>query len=320
MTTSETRTLIIPPVLQGERLDKALAALLPEFSRARLQSLIALSQVTLDTPRGAKPVRDAAAKVKPGEIYTLVIPPAAPSRVEAQSITLDVVFEDAHLLVINKPAGMTVHPAPGSPDKTLVNALLAHCGDTLSGIGGVARPGIVHRIDKDTSGLLAVAKHDAAHAGLSAQLASRTLKRNYLALVWGTPKASEGAITGNIGRHPKHRQKMTVLQSGGRHAVTHYKVLRRFAEGVSLVECRLETGRTHQIRVHMQHLGHPLVGDPVYGKKSLAGLHPVVTGFPRQALHAWKLSFIHPVTQAPMAFEAPLPPDMQRLLAQLGAA
>ncbi len=273
--------------------------------------------MTLLAPTGVKSVTDPAVKVKPGQIFCVSVPEAAPSHIEAQDITLDVVYEDAHLLVINKQAGMTVHPAPGSPDSTLVNALLAHCGDTLSGIGGVARPGIVHRLDKETSGLMVVAKHDNAHHALSDQLQDRTLSRIYRAVVWGAPVQAKGTVVGNIGRHPKHRQRMAVLTKGGREATTHYTVLERFGPDAakplaSLIECKLETGRTHQIRVHMKHINLPLVGDPVYGKKGAPDM-----GLPRQALHAFRLAFIHPANNALMQFEAPLPEDMKALLEKL---
>jgi 23S rRNA pseudouridine1911/1915/1917 synthase len=298
--------------MAGERLDKALTALLPDLTRSRVQALLEQGHVTRETPKGSAPATDGAARVRAGELYTLVIPVAEPSSIRAQAIPLSIVFEDAHLLVIDKPAGMTVHPAPGSPDSTLVNALLAHCGASLSGIGGVARPGIVHRIDKDTSGLLVVAKHDAAHQHLSAQLLERTLKRTYQAVVWGTPAKPAGTLTGNIGRHPVHRQKMAVVKTGGKAAATHYTVMERFAKA-TLVECRLETGRTHQIRVHFAQAGHSLVGDPVYGRARAA----LPVAFARQALHAWRLALVHPASGEAMQFEAPLPEDFRELIEAL---
>jgi len=242
-----------------------------------------------------------------GDQIEIILPPPVPAEPRAQAIALKIVFEDEHMLVIDKPAGLVVHPAPGSPDGTLVNALLAHCSETLSGIGGVARPGIVHRLDKDTSGLMVVAKHDRAHQGLSAQLLDRSLGRTYLAFVWGTPTPRAGKIDAPIGRHPVDRKKMAVVKSG-RSAVTHYEVL-EILDGASLVKCKLETGRTHQIRVHLSHIGHPLVGDPVYGK----GRRPPPIPLARQALHATEIRFIHPVTGKPMTFHSDLPPDLSAL-------
>lgn len=330
-----TETVTVSDNDAGARLDKFLAAKLPEFSRSRLQALIAEGCVVC----GNKAVTDASSKVKTGQEYSITIPEAVPSHILPQAIALDVVYEDEHFLIINKPPGLTVHPGAGNPDKTLVNALLAHCGDSLSGIGGVARPGIVHRIDKDTSGLLVVAKNDAAHIALSKQLSERSLKRTYLALVWGVPKNLHGTVTGNIGRSPKNRQKMAVVSSGGKAATTHYKVLsaksevqsknRNFApctSHFSLLECQLETGRTHQIRVHLSHIGHPLVGDPVYGQTTKqrlnAGIYKslpektrdALQAFNRQALHAKALELIHPASGKPMKFSSELPPDMRELL------
>jgi len=313
------------------RLDRFLAGKLPDMSRSRLQALIEQGCVTL----ADKPVTDAAAKVKFGQEFLLVIPEIIESHMEPQAIDLDIIYEDKHLLVINKPAGLTVHPGAGNPDHTLVNALLAHCGKTLSGIGGVARPGIVHRIDKDTSGLLVVAKHDVAHLALSAQLADRTLKRVYNAIIWGQPKISKGTITGNIGRSMSNRQKMAVVPKGGKSAVTHYETLKNFSPGelksplATLVECNLETGRTHQIRVHFAFISHPLVGDPVYGQTTASRLNaniykslPAKTreallAFNRQALHAKELELIHPATGKKMHFECPLPEDMKGLIKAL---
>lgn len=310
------------------RLDRFLAASLPELSRSRVQALIAQGCVT----SGGAIIEDASGKVKPGQVFTVKIPEIVPSHILPQEIALDIVYEDEHLLVINKQAGLTVHPAPGNYDNTLVNALLSHCGASLSGIGGVARPGIVHRIDKDTTGLLVVAKHDAAHIALSAQLAERTLKRIYAAITWGAPSPVQGTITGNIGRSMSNRQKMAVLRSGGKEAVTHYTTRESFAPGgmknplASLVECRLETGRTHQIRVHLTHIGHPLVGDQTYGQSTQNRLNnnnykalpnnarEALLSFRRQALHARALTLLHPVSGKSMSFECPLPEDMQALL------
>lgn len=278
---------------------------MPGFSRNRLQQLILQGQVTAE---GAT-ITDASAKVKPGETYIITIPPLISLDLLPSAIELSVVFEDADLLVIDKPAGMTVHPGPGHTDDTLVNALLAHCGASLSGIGGVMRPGIVHRIDKDTSGLLVVAKHDGAHKHLSAQLAARTLKRQYLAVVKGIPRPGSGRIDAPIARAPTNRKKMAVVGSG-KAAVTHYKIEEAFKDA-ALVHCILETGRTHQIRVHLSHIGHPLVGDQAYGRKGK------IFDFPRQALHATQLNLLHPITEKEMEFLSPLPQDMQQLLAEL---
>ncbi len=308
----------------GQRLDKFLAARLPELSRSRLQALVTQGCVSCD----GKPLDDVSGKVKPGMAYHVVIPEIAPSHILPQAMALDIVYEDEHMLILNKPAGLTVHPAPGHPDHTLVNALLAHCGDSLSGIGGVARPGIVHRIDKETSGLLAVAKHDAAHAALSKQLSSHTMGRSYIALVWGAPKPAAGSITGNIGRSAHNRQKMAVVEKGGKPATTHYKTLQHLGSA-SLLECNLETGRTHQIRVHLTHIGHPLVGDPVYGATTQSRLNTnalkplpdkakeALRAFTRQALHARELRLNHPASGEPMRFSCDLPADMQALIAAL---
>jgi len=315
----------------GVRLDRFLTTHLQDLSRNRLQDLIAKGHVTCN---GAI-TEDNSVKIKAGQAFIVTIPEIVASHIVAQDIALDVVYEDDDLLVINKPAGLTVHPAPGHPDMTLVNALLAHCGDSLSGIGGVARPGIVHRIDKETSGLLVVAKHDAAHIALSAQLSDRTLKRTYAAVVWGQPIPANGTITGNIGRSTSNRQKMAVVKSGGKEAVTHYKTLQIFHPGnlksplATLVECRLESGRTHQIRVHFTHIKHPLVGDPVYGQTTASrlaatpqkalpdALKHTLLNFKRQALHARALGLIHPTTSKAMRFECALPEDMQTLIAAL---
>lgn len=305
---------------QGQRLDKTLAGHVADMSRARLQALIEGGQVLQD----GSPVTDSARKVRGGEIFTIQIPPPVAAVPEAQDIALDIVYEDDDLIVINKAADMVVHPAAGNPDGTLVNALLAHCGDALSGIGGVKRPGIVHRLDKETSGLMVAAKNDRAHQGLSAQLSTRTLTRVYQAIVWSYPSPASGIIETQIGRSRTNRKKMAVLETGGKDAVTEYKTLQAFGAVASLVECRLKTGRTHQIRVHMAHLGYPLIGDPVYGKSSPARFikqHKVVPDvaavlldFPRQALHAAQLEFIHPISENRISLRADLPADMRRVL------
>ncbi len=320
----------------GQRLDKALAAAVPEglgLSRSRLQALIAEGAVA--RADGAA-VTDARLRMEPGTEMVLTLPPALPARATAEAIPLVVVYEDADLIVLDKPVGLVVHPAPGAREGTLVNALLHHCGASLSGIGGALRPGIVHRIDKDTSGLIVVAKNDAAHQGLAAQFAAHTLERRYLAVVRGAPDAADPRlaglggvswepggvlrIEGNIGRHPGDRKRMAVLSKGGKPAVTRVRVLERFgpasAPAAALVECRLETGRTHQIRVHLTFAGHPLAGDSVYGRR---GGTDLLAAFPRQALHAATLGFVHPRSGEVMRFEAPPPADFAGLVAELRA-
>ena len=304
----------------GRRLDQLLAAALPALSRSRLKALILEGRVACAGAVISEPSR----RVKPGERFEVVVPPALPAEPRAQAMPLEILFEDAHLVVIVKPAGLTVHPAPGNPDRTLVNALIAHCGASLSGIGGVARPGIVHRLDKDTSGVMVAAKTDAAHASLTAQFQSRSIERAYVALVWGVPRPAAGRIEGAIGRSPRDRKKMTVLRRGGRAAATRYTVLRKFGAAASLVECRLETGRTHQIRVHMAHIGHPVLGDPVYGRARHRGAaewpefaRRTIEAFRRQALHAAVLGFTHPASGARLRFEAPVPQDFSNLVNSL---
>ncbi|MEZ5691721.1 MAG: RluA family pseudouridine synthase [Rickettsiales bacterium] len=305
----------------GIRLDKFLNYHLPDMSRTRIQALISGGYVSCE----GKTIESPAVKTKINDEYHIVIPKAEPSRIEPQKMNLDIVYEDPHLLVVNKPAGLTVHPAPGNRENTLVNALLAHCGDSLSGIGGVARPGIVHRIDKDTSGLLIVAKDDITHNHLSAQLANRTLGRTYNAIVWDTLNPKYGTIETNIGRSRMNRQKMAVLKTSGKPAITNYKTIENFGIA-SLIECRLESGRTHQIRVHLTHIGNPLIGDPVYGQTTKSRLNKKIyrslpentiaalQNFTRQALHATELHFIHPKTNKEMSFSCPLPNDMVELL------
>lgn len=305
---------IIEGILEsgGVRLDKALAEA-SGLSRERVKALLADGRVTL----GGKPAANASAKTAPGTHFAIVVPPAAEAQAAPQDIPLTVVFEDAHLIVIDKPAGLVVHPAAGNPDGTLVNALLHHCGGSLSGIGGVARPGIVHRIDKDTSGLLVVAKSDAAHEGLAAQFADHSIERAYLALVNGHPQPLAGTVDTRIGRSDANRKKMAVLPdtaSRGKRAVTHYKTA-KLLDNCALVECRLETGRTHQVRVHMASIGHALLGDPLYGRPN-AKLRPLLHAlrFHRQALHAAVLGFIHPVSGERLRFESELPADMRELI------
>ncbi len=307
------------------RLDKLLADLVRRhglpLSRTRLQALIVEGCVSVN----GIPATDPNSKVGPDAEVTLLVPSAEDAEPAPEAIPLTIVFEDGDLLVIEKPAGLVVHPAAGHEAGTLVNALLAHCGDSLSGIGGVRRPGIVHRLDKDTTGLMVVAKNDRAHQGLAATFAdhgrSGSLVRDYLALAWMAPVMGQGRIEAPLGRHPTHREKMAVVGPGqGRHAVTHWFVEERFGKVATMIRCRLETGRTHQIRVHLAEIGHPLIGDPVYGAgfrtKALQIAEParsVVQALGRQALHAAVLGFEHPVTGENLRFESPLPDDLERL-------
>ena len=286
----------------GRRLDVVIAAHVPSLSRSRIAHLAGEGRVRVDG-RPRKP----AFRVRRGQAVEIVVPPPVPSGVHPEPIPLEIVLEDADLLVVNKPAGLTVHPAPGHPSGTLVNALLSAVRD-LAGIGGELRPGIVHRLDKDTSGLLVVAKSDAAHRALAAQFKAHTAQRTYLAVVRGRMRRNEGTISAALGRHPVRRTRIAVVPEG-RHAVTHYAVLERLRDA-TLVACRLETGRTHQIRVHLAHAGHPLIGDPVYGRARA----PEIA---RQALHAARLEFAHPRTGRRVTCTAPLPDDMARLLARL---
>ena len=305
----------LEPSHAGWRLDRALAASIPTLSRERLKSLIRTGAV--ETAGVA--LRDPATKVRGNEDLIVAVPEPTPAHNLAQDIPLRVVFEDEHLLVVDKPAGLVVHPAAGNPDGTLVNALLHHCGGSLSGIGGVARPGIVHRIDKDTSGLLVVAKTDVAHEGLARQFSAHSIERRYLALVTGVPKASEGKVDAPLARSSTNRKKIAIVEANrGKRAVTYWRRLTVLKEA-ALVECRLETGRTHQVRVHMASLGHPLVGDPVYGRSGKThGSLLKELGFHRQALHAAELGFIHPVTKSRLSFASAMPPDMQELFNALG--
>ena len=306
-----------PEILTGTfedagRLDKALAEA-TGLSRERVKGLIANRLVEV----GGKLAASASSKIAAGQTFTLILPPPEPLETVAQDIPLDVVFEDKHLLVVNKPAGMVVHPAAGNLDGTLVNALLHHCKGELSGINGVARPGIVHRIDKDTSGLLVVAKSNAAHEGLAKQFADHSITRRYLAVCAGHPNPPSGTVSGRLGRSDKDRKKMAVLpdtSTRGKHAVTHFETLKRL-DHAALIECRLETGRTHQVRVHCASIGHPLLGDPVYGRTPKP-LRPALQQlqFARQALHAARLGFIHPISGESLDFCAELPLDMRELI------
>lgn len=304
----------IPDSVAGQRLDAGLAVVEPALSRERIKALILAGAVMLD----GKPVTRPSVKLVPGMAYAIAIPEARPLDTEAQDIALDIVYEDSDLLVVDKPAGLVVHPAAGHADGTLVNALLHHCAGQLSGIGGVARPGIVHRIDKDTSGLLVVAKTDAAHLGLAAQFAEHSINRRYVAIVQGRPSPANGTIRGNIGRSDHDRKKMALVGEGrGKHAVTHFTSEEKLS-GATRIECRLETGRTHQVRVHMASIGHALLGDPLYSRppKALRDLLKAAD-FRRQALHAQRLGFIHPVTGSECDFFSPIPADMAELLDRL---
>jgi 23S rRNA pseudouridine1911/1915/1917 synthase len=306
------REIVDGVIAHAGRLDKALADA-TGLSRERVKRLIAEGAVTLSGITATDP----AAKATSSTPFKIALPETRPLEAEPQAIALNIVFEDDHLIVVNKPAGMVVHPAAGNPDGTLVNALLHHCAGRLSGINGVARPGIVHRIDKDTSGLIVVAKTDAAHEGLARQFAEHTIHRRYLAVCAGHPRPPEGTITARLGRSDSDRKKMAVLpddSSRGKHAVTRYRSLKKLNE-CSLIECRLETGRTHQVRVHCLSIGHPLLGDPVYGRTP-STLRPVLEqlGFRRQALHAAELGFDHPATGERLLFSAELPRDISELI------
>lgn len=327
----EVRVALAPAAGAGERVDAWLAKLWPDLSRSRVQGLIGAGKLSVD---GAL-VTHAKDKPKAGARYELTLPPPEPAAPQPENLPLEVVFEDEHLIVIDKSAGMAMHPAPGSMRGTLVNALLAHCGDSLSGIGGVARPGIVHRIDKDTTGLVVVAKHDAAHAGLAKLFAKHDLERVYYAITRGAPKERAARIENRLVRSTEDRRKYVVARDpnteAGKTAITQYWTIETYGQqadasagrpAAALIECRLHTGRTHQIRAHLAHLGAPLVGDPLYGKQrafKAEGPHAeeaekAVRAFPRQALHAAVLGFEHPISGTALRFESPLPHDMQHLL------
>ena len=329
---SGSHKFVVDAADEGQRLDRFLAGHDGALSRSRVKSLIKAGHATKDGVKIEAPDY----RVKPGECFGLVVPEAEPAMPKPQNIPLNIVFEDAHLIVINKPSGLVVHPAAGNWSGTLVNALLHHCGDSLSGIGGVKRPGIVHRLDKDTSGLMVVAKTDGAHAGLAAQFADHgregPLERAYRALVWGAPRPPSGLIDAPLSRHVVNRLKRAVAGEGGKWARTHYRILEIYNSGAmaqcaSLVECRLETGRTHQIRVHMAHIGHPLLGDGLYGAgfasraNRLEGpARAALAQLGRQALHACRLGFEHPVTGEKLSFESDLPRKMRVLRQRLRAA
>ncbi|TCT13397.1 ribosomal large subunit pseudouridine synthase D [Tepidamorphus gemmatus] len=318
-------SLRVPDSRSGDRIDRVLAGLVADMSRARLQTLIRDGQVSV----GGRTIVEPRYRVNAGDLVHLRIPPTQPAILQPEPIALEIVHEDADLIVISKPAGLTVHPGAGTPSGTLVNALLHHCAGSLSGIGGIERPGIVHRLDKDTSGLMVVAKTDAAHRHLSAQFADhgRTgdLERGYLAIIWGAPERRRGTIDAPLARSPQNPEKMAVRR-GGREAITHFEVLDTYSdpEGrplASLIECRLETGRTHQIRVHLAHIGHPLLGDPVYGggfrsKERLMSerQRQALAGLGRQALHAYLLALRHPSRDEILRFESDLPGEMRSLV------
>lgn len=309
-------SILAAPDASGLRLDSYLAARIGTISRSRVKALILEGACQ----RNGAVTTDPSETVQPGAVYRLNLPAPTPALPQPEALPLDILYEDDALLVLNKPAGMVVHPAPGNPDGTLVNALIAHCGDSLTGIGGERRPGIVHRLDKDTSGVMVAAKTELALTRLSAAFAARDLEREYKALCWGLPNPAAGRIEGDIGRDPRERKRMAVVTRNGKHAVTNYQILRNFGLAAALVTCRLETGRTHQIRVHMAHIGHPLIGDPVYLKRrpATAKLLPeparaFALDFPRQALHAETLGFSHPITRLPLRFSAPPPEDFSAL-------
>jgi 23S rRNA pseudouridine1911/1915/1917 synthase len=321
MSNIETRYALIAVAADaGERLDRLLARGLPQLSRSRIKSLIQAGQVAADGATIANP----SYRVKPGQSLAVIVPATVAAKPKGQDIALTVLHEDEDLIVIDKAAGLVVHPAAGNPDRTLVNALIAHCGDSLSGIGGERRPGIVHRLDKDTSGVMVAAKSDAAHHALAAQFADHSIDRAYSAVVWGRPIPPHGTIDERIGRSRSNRKKMAVLTTGGKTARTHYTVLRSAGALASLVECRLETGRTHQIRVHLSYLGHPVVGDPVYARGAGSRLskadtehRAAILAFQRQALHAHLLGFDHPRSGERVRFMASIPQDMEDLLESL---
>jgi 23S rRNA pseudouridine1911/1915/1917 synthase len=311
------------PDQAGQRADQFLAAAIGSLSRSRVKALIEAGHATRD----GVPLRQPAELIRAGARYTLTLPEPLPAAPMPEAIPLPILYEDADLLVLDKPAGLVVHPAPGNEAGTLVNALLAHCGADLPGIGGERRPGIVHRLDKDTSGVMVVAKTELALAALSADFAARNLDRAYLALAWGLPAPSAGEIAGAIGRDPRERKRMAVLTRGGKQALTRYRTLAQRAGSVALLECQLATGRTHQIRVHLAHRGHPVVGDPLYLRRIPAAarglaepVRTAVLDFPRQALHAARLGFTHPRTGRRLDFTTSVPPDLQALLDMLDMA
>jgi len=305
------------PADAGERLDKFLGRQIPELSRSRIKHLILEGAVT----RNGGVTLDVSEPVAAGAVYAVTVPAAGAAGPVGQDIPFPILFEDAHLLVLDKPAGLVVHPAPGNADGTLVNALIAHCGASLTGIGGEKRPGIVHRLDKDTSGVMVVAKTEQVHHALSAAFAARNIERRYLAVCWGRPNPAAGEIAGDIGRDPRERKRMAVVTRNGKTALTYYQTLSAFGAAAALVSCRLATGRTHQIRVHLASIGHPIMGDPVYLRRRPAAAAALTEAarraaldFPRQALHAETLGFVHPATGQAMHFAAPPPADFSALV------
>jgi 23S rRNA pseudouridine1911/1915/1917 synthase len=324
MTERSTETVQIAAEEAGQRLDRVLALRIPSLSRSRLKALILDSQVTIQETPNARTILDPGYRVNAGESVTVKVPAPDEAQPKGENIPLNIVYEDDSLIVIDKPKGLVVHPSAGHATGTLVNALIAHCGDSLSGIGGVKRPGIVHRLDKDTTGLMVVAKNDKAHHALSKQFANKIeseLKRGYIAFVWGAPDRPKGTIDAALDRNPHNREKRAVRE-GGREAVTHWHLLEKFAGRddkpvASMLACTLDTGRTHQIRVHLAHIGHPILGDATYGTgfKTKAALLPqsaqsALAALGRQALHAQLLSFEHPETGELMEFRSPLPADL----------
>lgn len=314
---SDMKKIVLGPDVARERIDKAIVATQHELTRQRIQALIKDGAVQINGVQAKSPSQ----KVSAGDIIELQIPEPEPYELLAENIPLTILYEDEHVIVVDKPAGLVVHPAPGNWGGTLVNALLYHCGDQLRGIGGVQRPGIVHRLDKETSGVMIAAKSDKASQSLTRQFADHTIERTYKAIVWGRPTPLVGIIDKPIGRHPHNRTKMAVVSSSaGKQAKTHYKVIKTYAEKsrspASLVECKLETGRTHQVRVHMSQMGHALVGDPVYGGRRKLEI-PDLGAFARQALHAASLVFEHPVTFKRLKYESEPPNDMQELISFL---
>jgi 23S rRNA pseudouridine1911/1915/1917 synthase len=322
MTDENNNIFYTPPVNENQmkiRIDKFIADNIPEFSRSQVQRLLEEGYVFADEEM----ITDKNFKTRIGDIYQITLPEPVDAAPVAENIALDILYEDDDLIVVNKPAGMTVHPASGVYNGTLVNALLYHCKNSLSGIGGVARPGIVHRIDKNTSGILVVAKNDIAHRGLAEQFFVHSIERTYFAVCYNVPSPTKGIIESNIARSPYDRKKMAIVPSGGKNAITHYEVIENYKNAASLVKCQLETGRTHQIRVHLSSLGCNLIGDDVYVKAKKTSvmlpepLKSYVNNFNRQALHAYSLGFVHPKTQKYLHFEADFPKDMQELLAKL---
>ena len=308
----------VSAAMPGDRVDRLIAMHLSHVSRTRLKALIIKGYLTLD----GHTIKDPSYRVKQGQNFCIKIPQPEVAEPKPQKLPLEIVFEDEHLVVINKPAGMVVHPAPGNSDGTLVNALLAHCGESLSGIGGVKRPGIVHRLDKETSGLIVAAKNDVTHISLSEQFSARSIQRSYVALVWGVPQTMKGCLKNNIGRSHKNRKRMAVRKTGGKIAITNYKVELTFGIKASLLECHLKTGRTHQIRVHMSHIGHPIIGDPIYGggmrrARQINLNEKILTKIKSlngQALHAKTLAFKHPVHRNTLNFDSRIPGELVELM------